>query len=98
MPIVSAFAIEGLDIYFNSSDHRPAHFHVESAAWHIRVYIDNSSKENGLLYDYKEPRYTAKHFQGIKRKQRQHLLANVIKHKDALLREWQEKVSSGEII
>ncbi len=97
MPIVSTFSISGLDIYFNSSDHIPPHIHVESAGWHIRVFIDSSSKERGLHYEYKQPKYPPKNFQGISRKQRKLLLDKVVEHRAELLIEWQEKVNIGDI-
>jgi hypothetical protein len=98
LPVVSAFSIDGLDIYFNSSDHNPPHIHVESASWHIRVFIDSSSVERGLHYKYKQPKYPPKNFQGITKKQRKLLLDKVVECRDILIMEWQEKVNVGDTI
>lgn len=33
-------AVEGLDLYFNSSDHLPPHFHAERPGkWEVRVFF-----------------------------------------------------------
>ena len=98
MGTVSVFSIEGLDIYFNSSDHYPPHFHAESAHWEIRVYIDTSSTDKGLDFDYKRPKQPSKRFHGITKKQRRQLLEMVINHRVELLEECQEKVNIREII
>jgi hypothetical protein len=95
---VSAFTIQGLDIYFNSSDHRPPHFHVEFIDWQIRVFIDSTSTENGLHFEYKEPKNPPKNFRGITKKQRKELLEMVVNHRAALLLEWEQKVCVKEII
>ena len=37
---VDAVALEGLDLWFNSSDHLPPHFHAKRRGeWEIRVYF-----------------------------------------------------------
>ncbi len=95
---VDCFSIAGLDIYFNSSDHGPPHFHVESTDWQIRVFIDTSSKEKGLDFEYKDPRHPPKNFRGITKKQRQSLLDLLISHRAELLKEWQAKVDVKENI
>ncbi len=98
MGTVSVFSIEELHIFFNSSDHYPPHFHVESADWEIRVYIDTSSIERGLHFDYKRPKKISRKFRGITKKQRRQLLEMVINHRMELLQEWQQKVNVQEII
>jgi uncharacterized protein DUF4160 len=40
MPKLDAFRIPGLDLWFNSADHKPPHFHAErSGAWEVRIYF-----------------------------------------------------------
>lgn len=95
---VDCFALAGLDIYFNSSDHRPPHFHVECPDWQIRVFIDTSSTEHGLVYEYKEPMRSPKNFRGISKKQRNELLELLVNHRAELLSEWEKKVDVKEII
>ncbi len=37
---VEAFALEGLELWFNSSDHDPPHIHVtRRGKWEIRVFF-----------------------------------------------------------
>ena len=56
---VDAFAIGGLDLWFNSHDHGPPHFHVRRPGeWEIRVYFLDCTEEV-LVFDQKwgrEPR------------------------------------------
>ena len=92
MGVVSSFSIQGLDIYFNSLDHLPPHFHVECAAWQIRVFIDSSSLERGLDFQYKAPKNPRRQFKGLSKRQKAKLLLNVINCRAELLSEWQEKV------
>ena len=96
MGVVSSFSIQGLDIYFNSLDHFPPHFHVECAAWHIRVFIDSSSLERGLHFQYKLPKKPPRKFRGLSKKQKRELLQKVINHKAELLSEWGKKVCIRE--
>jgi hypothetical protein len=95
---VDCFSLAGLDIYFNSSDHRPPHFHVGCADWEIRVFIDTTSVESGLSFNYKYPRNPSKNFMGITSKQKKELLGLVVNHRAQLLQEWQQKVNIGELI
>jgi hypothetical protein len=40
MPLVEAFSIAGLDLWFNSADHKPPHIHAEkSGVWEVRIYF-----------------------------------------------------------
>lgn len=40
MPRLEAFSIPGLDLFFNSLDHLPPHFHARRPGeWEIRVYF-----------------------------------------------------------
>ena len=53
---LQSFKIDGLDLFFNSNDHRPEHFHVrKSGAWEIRVYFLLCSKGKELVCDIKYP-------------------------------------------
>ena len=36
---VECFALSGVEIWFNSDDHLPPHFHVATASWEIRVRV-----------------------------------------------------------
>lgn len=96
---VAAFSIEDLQLIFRSSDHLPPHFHARKGAeWEIRVFIDTSTRENGLDYNYKFPKTISRKFRGLPKDKEQQLLESVIKYRRDLLVEWQMKVSSGEIV
>jgi hypothetical protein len=92
---VSAFTIPRLDCLFYSSDHYPPHFHVKKAGrWEIRVYF-LSCTEQELTYKFKFPKNPGKD-KGPTGNERRDILEAVIKHRAALLKEWEEKVRTGE--
>lgn len=82
---VEAIEVVGLDLWFNTSDHREAHFHAKrSGHWEIRVYL-NETTSSALSYDFKfggEPLG----------KVRRELARLVSAHREALLAEWERKV------
>lgn len=83
---VESIALESLDVWFHSSDHRPPHFHCsKTSEWEIRVYFLTCSESDGLDYDIKwgkDPKHSLK----------QKLNKLVIKHRLELLEEWENKV------
>ena len=82
---VEAFAIDGLDVWFNSSDHLPEHLHVKRrGAWEIRVYFLLCT-EGRLEFDCKWGKSPSA---SIKTK----ILKAVLEHRAALLIEWEKKV------
>jgi D-hexose-6-phosphate mutarotase len=43
---VSCFNIDGIYCWFNSQEHRPAHFHAKKRGhWHLRVYFQETKDE-----------------------------------------------------
>jgi hypothetical protein len=62
------------------------------------VFIDTSTRENGLDYNYKFPKNISRKFRGLPKDKEQLLLEKVLKYRQELLSEWQIKVSSGEIV
>ena len=92
MPKVQSFKIEGLDLFFNSNDHRPPHFHARKpGTWEIRVDILRCSKENGLMFTSKYPPNPS-----ISSKEEKQILKLVLENKVQLLEEWQQKVHVKE--
>jgi len=89
MPKVDAFSIAGLDIWFWSNDHMPAHFHAcRVDEWEIVVRFMLST-ENALDYEIKwgsEP----------SGKDRKALLRAVLANRAKLLQEWESKVDTKE--
>ena len=85
---VTVMAIPGLDLWFNSSDHLPPHFHArKSGEWEIRVYIMDCM-EGHLEFDMKWPRTGG----GPRGRERTRLLAATLRHRIELIREWESKV------
>lgn len=85
---VESFKIAGLDLWFNSSDHLPPHFHARKAGhWEIRVHFLECTAGN-LVFTMKWPRRTS----GPDRRERQELLDAALAHRAELLREWEAKV------
>ena len=89
---VQSFKLEGLDLFFNSNDHRPPHFHArKSGAWEIRIYILLCSKENGLVFTSKYPPNPE-----ISSKEKKQILRLVLENREQLLDEWEKKVCIKE--
>lgn len=85
---VACGTIAGLDLWFNSSDHDPPHFHARKpGAWEIRVFF-RSCTAHQLDFDIKfllrEP--------GPSSRERKALLALVLAHRSELYAEWETKV------
>lgn len=90
---IEEFNLEGLEAFFRSSDHDPAHFHVKKkGAWEIRVYI-LTPKEEGLHYSFKFQKKGSP-----SSKEEKAILNFVIKHREKLLLDWQTKVCVREIM
>ncbi len=84
---VDCFQVPGVELYFNSSDHLPPHFHVHKPdKWEIRVYFLTST-ESGLHYDVKWLSGGSVPAPILKE-----LLVNVLAHRVELLLEWERKV------
>jgi hypothetical protein len=85
LPVVAAFTIDGLRMWFWSNDHIPMHFHVERPGeWEIAVDIMGSVTELS---------YTVKWGSGPNGSLRAQLLAQVNTHRVALVLEWSAKVN-----
>lgn len=92
MPRVDAFAIAGLDLWFNTSDHSPAHFHARKPGeWEIRVNILATTSER-LVWSFKWPRRGASVSTRIQKSLRDATVAC----RTALLAERDEKVLRQE--
>jgi hypothetical protein len=90
---VTAFSIPGLDLWFNSSDHLPPHFHARKPGrWEVRVYILECTPAR-LSFTAKWPRLGGA---GPRRRARRALLEATLEHRVELLLEWEQKVVSEE--
>ena len=89
MAKVTAIAIPGLDLWFNSSDHLPPHFHARKpGCWEVRVFLLTCSE--GHL-DFKKKWGT-----DPGRRERKALLQETLLHRVELLQEWEQKVLTKE--
>ena len=77
------------DCFFNSSDHRPAHFHVKCVQdkWEIRVYVETTTKDE-LHFDFKFPKNGKKVNSSILNEIR----TKVVINRARLIQEWSIKV------
>ena len=84
---VSTIFVPGLDLWFNSSDHLPPHFHArKSGKWEARVVIMECFGGH-LEYTMKWPRRG-----DLPARDRRALLAQTLAQREALLEEWERKV------
>jgi hypothetical protein len=85
---VTAFSLPGLDLWFNSSDHMPPHFHARRAGeWEIRVFFLLCGKdhlEHTIKWSDKK--------RGVSRADLDALLAGALRFRVELLVEWEAKV------
>jgi hypothetical protein len=89
---VSAFTLEGLDLWFNSSDHLPPHFHARKPdAWEIRVYFLLCT-EGHLVFEKRWPPGRS----GPRAQDRNAILRATLRRRVALLEEWGQKVQTKE--
>jgi hypothetical protein len=83
---VEAFAIEGVKLWINSSDHAPPHFHAKRRGqWEIRVFFLECT-EHRLSFNVKWGR------RGPSAADRAAILELVLEQRAALLQEWEQKV------
>ena len=82
---VECIAVEGLDLWFNSHDHLPPHFHVRRrGAYELRIYFLLCTSDD-LVYDMKWGKAPAATV-------RDQLRALSVGNRVALLVEWERKV------
>ncbi len=94
MPKVEVFTIDGVELWFNSADHDPAHFHVnKSCKWEIRVNILATTNQT-LVYTFKWPRTGA----SVSGKLQKLLRQATVQHRAVLVAEWEAKVVVKEEI
>ena len=86
---VDCIKLAGLELWFNSLNHGPPHFHVRKPGeWEVRVFF-LSCTDKDLNFEVK--------FQfkksALSGKEKTLILREVLTHRDALLQEWEQKVS-----
>lgn len=83
MPRLDAFRIAGLELWFNSADHKPPHFHAEKiGAWEARVFFLRDPIEMVELKWGEQP----------KPADLKMLKTLAVEHRVQLLEEWEQKV------
>ena len=90
MARVKAFEVSGFDLWFNSDDHLPPHFHAEKTdAWEIKVHFVRDRTEMFEVVWPKHPRNKA----GKPKKAELRQIADLVEHHRAeLLEQWQHDV------
>ena len=86
MPKVTSFSVNGLELWFNSDDHLPPHFHAEKRGkWEVRVRFMREPEEMiDVVYSESQGRPSRSDLKELRR------LAE--RHRAALLEEWEAKV------
>ena len=86
---VEAFTLEGLKVWINSSD-QPQHIHIAMRGkWEIRVFFLECT-DGDLVFELKWGR------KGPASAERATILRAVVKHRVALLLEWEDKVCKSK--
>lgn len=90
MARVECISIAGLELWFNSEDHGPPHFHVRKPdRWEIRVFFRSCTKRE-LSFNVK----FAFRDKGPNTKEKAVLRREVMAQLGALATEWEEKVQT----
>ena len=90
MPRVECITVAGLELWFNSLDHGPPHFHVRKPdRWEIRVFF-RSCTATALSFNVK----FAFRSKGPSGREQAAILSAVLAHLDDLAVEWEQKVQS----
>ena len=87
MPRVACFAAAGIELWFNSNDHRPPHFHVEKPGrWQITVrFLREASEMIVVVWG-----------EGPTASERKVLVRLVEPRRLELLAEWERKVNARD--
>lgn len=85
---VSAFGIPGLDLWFNSNDHLPPHFHAEQPGdWEVRVlFLREPTEMIDVRWQNRSPKASTL----------RELCDAAEVYRQQLLEEWEQKVSVTE--
>ncbi|MCK5799958.1 MAG: DUF4160 domain-containing protein [Deltaproteobacteria bacterium] len=90
---VKSIFVEGLDLWFNSSDHLPPHIHARKAGhWEVRIFILQTTSE-ALAHDPKWPPNVV-----LPARVAKALRQEIVKNRAALLAEWEAKVFVKETL
>ena len=91
MARVECITIAGMDVFFNSNDHGPPHFHVRKPdRWEVRIYFRSCTSKK-LSYSVK----FALRSKGPTGRERTAILNAVRDNLAALTMEWEQKVQTG---
>jgi hypothetical protein len=81
---VECFSLSGFDIWFNSDDHRPPHFHVATTSWEVRVrFLRHRDEMIEQCWGRTGPTG----------KEKKRITQAAEEHREELLQEWEAKVS-----
>lgn len=84
---VQAFELAGFDLWFNSGDHLPPHFHIEKTGeWEITVSFMRESEE---MFRVVWPKNPKKKGDKPRKAELREIAARAEEHRAALLEQWQ---------
>ena len=85
---LDCFQLAGVELWFNSSDHEPPHFHARKPdRWEIRIFFGACTRTR-LDFNVKFPATGS----GPSGRERRGLLDLTLQHREALYAEWEVKV------
>jgi hypothetical protein len=88
---VSCFKLEGIECWFNSQEHRPAHFHAKrKGQWHIRVYFQQPKDK--MIQRVRDRRLRSR----ISKADRNSIVDVAELYREELLVEWEQKACCDE--
>lgn len=79
---VDAFKLIGIEVWFNSDDHLPPHFHAETDSGEVRVYFMREPPELSMKWGDMP-----------KSKDKKAIINAASAHRFELLKEWESKVN-----
>jgi uncharacterized protein DUF4160 len=88
---VKAFERAGFEMWFNSGDHLPPHFHVEKARgdWEIRVHFMRHPDE---MFEIVRPKSPKKRGDKPRKAALREIASAAVAHRAELLQQWQQDV------
>lgn len=91
MAKVAAFELDGLDLWFNSNDHLPPHFHAEKPSeWQVVVRF---LRDGDDMFDVVWPKNPKKKGGGPRKAELQRIAGATVAHRAALFEQWERVVA-----
>lgn len=97
MAALSAFKLDGYELYIHSGDHDPPHFHLSEKGenWVVKILFLTST-DTFLDWVPSIPKRPSKDFTPLRHQKKKELLALIATHRDDILRQWQERTPRND--